>query len=117
MDGVTVGTEVAVRRTTLASVAASCSDSHPLRSKDCRPHSKGSWRFSRLFKLGEPEGCPFELKNGSLFICKIGEIIASNSQDCCVHKIHGCDTFPAFLPRHLEASCLHPEQPPLDPLG
>lgn len=81
MDGVTVGTEVAVRRTMLATVAASCSGSHPLRSKDCRPHSKGSWRFSGQFKLGEPEGCPFELKNGPLFVCKIGEIIASNSQD------------------------------------
>lgn len=59
-DGcVTVGTGVAVRRTAVvvrrtvvATVAASHSGSHSLRSKDCRPHNQGQLEILRTVQAG-----------------------------------------------------------------
>lgn len=52
-DGcVTVGTGVAVRRTVVATVSASHSGSHPLRSKDCKPHDQGQLEILRTVQAG-----------------------------------------------------------------
>lgn len=52
-DGcVTMGTGVAVRRTVVATVAASHSGSHPLRSKDCRLHNPGQLEIRRTVQAG-----------------------------------------------------------------
>lgn len=52
-DGcVTVGTGVVVRRTMVATVAASHSGSLPLRSEDCRPRNQRQLEILRAVRAG-----------------------------------------------------------------